>query len=477
MRARRQAERREDEREQAEATAADTVSADQIEMKRVRWLWQEEDGQYQPQIPLAEVTIGAGREGAAKSQWTDHLTAKVTRGTLPGELYGQPRNVIICAREDSWEHTIKPRLVAAGADTSRVFRVEVRNVASGRATSLQLPSDNGLLESEITRLDAALVIFDPLLSALDARLNAYRAADVRRALEPLADIAHRTGASMVGLAHFAKMEGRDAASLISGSHAFKDVARAIIVFARDTETTGVMSQPKNNLGCLPTWSLEYSVGVRQMEVSDGVAWVPYFMPGQLTRRSVEDLLDTGNTRAIARAKDFLNEVLNDGPKPSKEVSEEAHERGIATRTLVRAKLELGVTPERKGGRWWISLNRTGTHGTDGSHGNVGTVGTVPSSDPSSPSGPTLPRVPNHSPARARRAREDFRRSLTGRSSTSLAAGYRHHRHHHLAIRERVAPLPRVQTTSATPGYVYPLERPAITGRGWRSPPRGATIGM
>jgi hypothetical protein len=238
LRARRKAEKREDEREAREATAADTTSADQIEMKRVRWLWQEEGGQYQPQIPLAEVTIGAGREGVAKTQWTHWTAARVTRGTLPGELEGKPRNVIICAREDSWEHTIKPRLVAAGADTCKVFRVQVRNVASGKSVNLQLPTDNGLLESEIVRLDAALVIFDPLLSALDARLNSHRASDVRAALEPLADIAHGTGASMIGLAHFTKMEGRDAASLIGDSHAFKDVARAIIVFARDSEATG-----------------------------------------------------------------------------------------------------------------------------------------------------------------------------------------------------------------------------------------------
>jgi hypothetical protein len=146
----------------------------------------------------------------------------------------------------------------------------------------------------------------------------------------------------------------------------------------------VLSQVKNNLGCLPTWSLEYEVGVTQMEVSDGTAWVPYLVMGEPTRRSVEDLLDTSNTRAIAQAKDFLNRVLNEGKKLSKEVSEEAHELGIAERTLARAKKDLGVTPEKINDKWWISLNGTGSHGTDGGVGDVGSVGSLPRSGPVPP---------------------------------------------------------------------------------------------
>ena len=40
----------------------------------------------------------------------------MTRGTLQGACQGNPRAVIVAATEDSWEHTIVPRLMAAGAD-------------------------------------------------------------------------------------------------------------------------------------------------------------------------------------------------------------------------------------------------------------------------------------------------------------------------------------------------------------------------
>jgi len=49
----------------------------------------------------------------------DHLIV-----SLPGEWAGTLRDVIIVATEDSWDHTIVPRLMAAGADLERVHRVE-----------------------------------------------------------------------------------------------------------------------------------------------------------------------------------------------------------------------------------------------------------------------------------------------------------------------------------------------------------------
>lgn len=42
--------------------------------------------------------------------------AQVTRGELPGVYAGAPKDVLIAATQDSWEHTIVPRLIAAAAD-------------------------------------------------------------------------------------------------------------------------------------------------------------------------------------------------------------------------------------------------------------------------------------------------------------------------------------------------------------------------
>jgi hypothetical protein len=65
--------------------------------------------------------------------------------------------------------------------------------------------------------------------------------------------------------------------------------------------------------------------------------------------------------AEAEAKDFLRELLADGPVPVEEVFEEARSVRIAEKTLRRAKSSLGVDSEREGnigkrggGRWlWV----------------------------------------------------------------------------------------------------------------------------
>jgi AAA domain len=334
-----------------------SVKASSVMMKRVQWLWQEK-------IPLGELTIAAGREGAAKSQFTIWLAAQITRGTLPGDLHGCPRPVIICAREDSWDKTIVPRLHVAGADLDMVYRVEVIREDRGYQTevSLTLPLDNDMLEKEITSLGVLLVILDPLVSMMSTHLNSHHAADVRRMLEPLARMAQRTSCSMVGLAHFAKTEGRDAASLISGSHAYKDVARSVLVFARDEPDSGVMSHVKSNLGRLSDQSMTYRMESRWIEVSDGSSEVPYFIPGEPTWRHVEDLLDTGQARQVSKARNFLRSSLNGSWRLSKDVEDEARQAGIPSRTLDRARQDLGIMTMKnpEDGKWWICMPQSST---------------------------------------------------------------------------------------------------------------------
>ena len=60
------------------------------------------------------------------------------------------------------------------------------------------------------------------------------------------------------------------------------------------------------------------------------------------------------TLPIEEAKDFLREVLMNGPTPQKEVWKEAHQAGIAERTLQRAKSSLGVVSRKDGfSRQWV----------------------------------------------------------------------------------------------------------------------------
>jgi len=131
----------------------------------------------------------------------------------------RPKAVIIVATEDSWEHTIVPRLMAADADLDRVFRVDV-STSDDVDTGLTLPKDVAALERHIRDVDAALVLLDPVMSKLAANLDTHKDAEVRLALEPIVAIADKTHAAVLGIIHVNKGTSGDALTLIMGSRAF-----------------------------------------------------------------------------------------------------------------------------------------------------------------------------------------------------------------------------------------------------------------
>jgi hypothetical protein len=124
-------------------------------------------------VALGTLGLLAGREGIGKSSIAIAIAGQITRGQLPGIYFDEPRAVIVAATEDSWAHTIVPRLMAAGADLDRIYRVDV-TVTDGFDSALMLPSDLSALERSVAEVDAALILLDPLLSRLDCSLDSHK---------------------------------------------------------------------------------------------------------------------------------------------------------------------------------------------------------------------------------------------------------------------------------------------------------------
>ncbi|MEH1013060.1 AAA family ATPase [Micromonospora sp. CPCC 206060] len=252
-------------------------AASRIKPKRVRWLWAD-------RVPVGEITLVAGREGAGKSTFLAWLVRAITRGELPGEFYGQPRAVLYAAAEDSWEYTVAPRLIAAGANLDMVFRVDVHDAEHGNAR-MTLPLDTAEVMAAGAEVDAAVLMLDPGLSFLDDKIDTYRTPEVRPALEALRRQAERFGLSVVMLCHFNKGQGTDVLTKIAGSRAFAEVARAALAVAVDdsddedddqgpaSEKTIILSQAKNNLGRSNHPNLTYVIRDTIVETEDGDAHV------------------------------------------------------------------------------------------------------------------------------------------------------------------------------------------------------------
>jgi hypothetical protein len=322
---------------------------DTIQPEPVSWLWY-------PRMAAGMFGLLAGREGVGKSMLTCDLTAKITRGKLDGCHRGRPRKVLICATEDSFAHTVVPRMIAANADLTKVARVDVREHET--IVDLKLPVDLPQLASLITTNEIALVILDPLISRLDAKLDTHKDADVRRALEPFVKLAGDTGAALLGLIHLNKGSTTDANNLIMGSRAFSAVSRYTLHATVDPDDPKrfLLGQSKNSIGPshgLPL--LPYRIEPFQLPMSEVGSTVietarVVFEAADDTRTLV-DVLKSGSETKKPRdeAREWLEHYLEThlGPQPSSVVKAEAKKAGYSERTLKRAMKDLAVNVGRE----------------------------------------------------------------------------------------------------------------------------------
>lgn len=339
-----------------------------VEPEAVSWLW---PGRF----PLGKVVVVEGDPGLGKSTVTLDLAARVTTGTgWPDGSGTAPLGpVVILSAEDGPADTIRPRFDAAGGNAA--LAMIVTGVADDRGPGLvTLPDHLALLRVTVEHLGAKLVIVDPLAAYLSGAVNAHRDHDVRRALAPLAALAHALGCCVVVIRHLNKGIG-PAIYRGGGSIGISGAARAVLVVAQDPDDAGrrVLAAVKSNLAPLPsslTFTLEDVRGVAR------VAWGPEsaLTAGQLLAAQVQDNEDRGE---LEHAVSFLRDMLADGPRPTRDVERDARGAGVAVRTLDRARRTLGVRASRIGsGPWMIALSSDSQGAKAAPSPRVGTLGTL-----------------------------------------------------------------------------------------------------
>ena len=334
-----------------------------------------------PSAPSASSPDGR----ASASRWPPSTVgANVTRGRLPGVHYGSPRSVLVCATEDSWEHTIVPRLMAAGADLDRVYRIDV-TTSEGVAGTLRLPHRQWRRRGRGRETGAAILILDPLMSRLDSNLDTHKDAEVRLALEPLVAVADRTGVALLGLIHVNKGTTVDPLTMIMGSRAFAAVARAVLFVAVDpSDETGklrFLGQPKNNLGSTDLPMLGFTIeGTKVADTDEGPVWTGRVAWQGEDARSINEVLRTaaepaGDRSETDEAAAWLHDYLQLEPVAlSENIKQEAKSVGLKERTLKRAreKIGAGITPHGFPRRTWWSRPRNDTR--RGHHPHRGPAG-------------------------------------------------------------------------------------------------------
>ena len=322
-----------------------------------RWLWQY-------WLAMGKLHILAGAPGQGKTTIALAMAATITiGGRWPDGSRCAAGNVLIWSGEDDPADTLVPRLMAAGADRARCFFIEGAR-RDGEVVPFDPARDLGQLLEAIEKIGGiSLLVIDPVVSAVTG--DSHKNTEVRRALQPLVDLAAKCDCAVLGITHFAKGgQGTDPAQRVVGSVAFTAVARVVMVAAKvkgdeEGQDTRILARSKSNIG--PDdggfqYHLEQSEPLPGIHASH-IAW------GKAVEGTARELLtdpddgpqDEGAGSAKEAAEEFLLELLKDGATATKHIQEQAKEAGISWATVRRASDAMGVKKRPSNGSWYWQL--------------------------------------------------------------------------------------------------------------------------
>jgi hypothetical protein len=281
-----------------------------------------------------------------------------TGGTWPDNSGAPISNVLIWSGEDDPKDTLLPRLLAMGADPSRIYFVSGAATSDGQPRPFDPAQDMDSLRAEALKLgDVGFMIVDPIVNAVAG--DSHKNSETRRSLQPVVDLAEQLSASVLGISHYTKgTQGRDPIERVTGSIAFGAVPRIIMGAAKVLREDGglerILVRAKSNIG--PDGG-GYAYTLDQVDLKDypnlsasSVMWGPPLDgSAQKLLSTAESAGDGATSTALSEAENFLRVELASGRVPSKELGARARNAGIADRTLKRAKQSLGITAQKDGG--------------------------------------------------------------------------------------------------------------------------------
>ena len=226
-----------------------------VEPEEAEWAWEN-------LIPLGAATLLVGDQGVGKSTILSDLAARFTRDDFmpDGSPCGAPGGTVWIGMEEKISQAILPRLIAAGArrdlivDLSKVDRAVEGRVGEYAEAPFDITKDLGELRRAIKRVNASLVIIDPLLAAVSSRTHIWANGVASDVFMEVNRAAERLGVAIVIVNHFSKRSrrGKTGAELLDcmlGGVALSQRARSVLLLAKDEAEPGqaILSQLKHSL--------------------------------------------------------------------------------------------------------------------------------------------------------------------------------------------------------------------------------------
>jgi hypothetical protein len=306
------------------APASWIVPISSIEMRSILWL-------ERPLWQRSAFELLAGAKGSGKGTYTAHLAARVSRGDLPGG----PQNVVFVSSEDSAEIDLKPRLVAAGADTDKVFVIQ---------RSVRLPDNIDVFRQIASELGGiGLLIIDPVANHI-GNTRGNDDTEVRFAIAPLNQLADDLDALVIGVRHPGKDRSRGALASVLGSTAWIDTPRAVVMLATDDQDDTlrhiqVVAGNRSINGRGQTFRID-AVDIPGLAEPITVA-----VPLGESSKNVDDLLGSRSRQETktATARELILDILEDEGEQESDALDArvARQTGLAAQTIRNTRVALG----------------------------------------------------------------------------------------------------------------------------------------
>ena len=240
------------------------INMETVEVEQIEWL-------LYPFIPFGKVTIIQGDPGEGKTTMVLQIIAKLTRGEsiLPDDPTKDKRtdddnedgvvdkenirnnassyhletpvNVIYQTAEDGLGDTIKPRLLAAGADCTKVMVID--------DSEQPLTMADVRLEEAIVQTKAKMVVLDPIQGFLGAEVDMHRANEIRPLMKRIAVLAEKYHCAIILIGHMNKNSNGKSSYRGLGSIDFQAAARSVLIVGRikDEPEVRVVCHTKSSL--------------------------------------------------------------------------------------------------------------------------------------------------------------------------------------------------------------------------------------
>ena len=297
------------------------INMDTVEVEQIEWL-------LYPFIPYGKVTIIQGDPGEGKTTMVLQIIAKLTRGEsiLPADSTKDKRididsesdmvdaeniennastqhleapvNVIYQTAEDGLGDTIKPRLLAAGADCTKVMVID--------DSEQPLTMADVRLEEAIVQTKARMVVLDPIQGFLGSEVDMHRANEIRPLMKRIAVLAEKYHCAIILIGHMNKNSNGKSSYRGLGSIDFQATARSVLIVGRlkDNPQIRVMVQDKSSL------APEGEPIAFELDKENGFRWLGHY------DISADDLLcGIPREKKSEQAENLILEYLSQGKYP------------------------------------------------------------------------------------------------------------------------------------------------------------------